>query len=240
MTVSGSTDYNPAAVSIITNARRLLGINAEEESLEANELTIGLEWLTMLLKDWQVDPELGTWLKTEGAMALVSADKDYVFGAGGSFTTVPFEISSIRVSYNGGNEIPMRQMGRDEYFNLPNKTSTGFPTCYFYDRQRDSGMLYVWPVPGDNNYDIAFTYRRRIMDTDAGTDSLDIPPEWMWAVTNNLAVNLIPTCGRGGTPEATQIVMEAGKSLAKLKNFDESNDGGEIQFVPVVRGRRYG
>lgn len=230
MAVSGSTDFNNTAVEIIEDARRLLGIHAEEEPLEAHELVTGIRFLTMMLKDWQVDPDLGTWLETEGALALTASTASYLFGSGGAFTTIPFEIVSIRISYDGGNDIPMTPLGRKEYFDLPNKTTTGHPTQYFYDRQRDSGTLYVWPVPSDNNFDIAFTYRRRIMDVDAGTDNLDIPPEWQWAVVNNLAVLLIPVTGTGGTPEAAQVITQADVSLGKLKSFDISNDGGSVMM----------
>lgn len=229
MAVSGSTDANQTAVQIITHARRQLGIHAEEESLQAHELTTGLDLLTMMLKDWQVDPDLGTWLETQGTLAL-TATASFLFGAGGAFTTIPFEIVAVRVSKSGGNEIPMTRLSRADYFDLPNKTSTGYPTQFFYDRQRDSGTLYVWPVPADTTYTITFTYRRRIMDVDAGTDNLDLPPEWQWAVVNNLAVLMIPIYGRGGKPEAAQVITQADVSLGKLKAFDIANDGGSIMI----------
>src|SRR5687767_12785726 len=107
MAVSSSTDANQTAVTIITDARRLLGVQAEEESLQAHELDTGTRFLTYMLKDWQVDPDLGTHLETEGVLALADSDGSYTFGAGGDFVTVPFEIVSIRISHDGGNEIPM-------------------------------------------------------------------------------------------------------------------------------------
>lgn len=237
MAVSGSTDQNSTAVTILEDARRLLGIHAEEESLANHEKDTGLRFLTMMLKDWQVDPDLGSWLETQGTLAL-TATASFLFGSGGAFTTIPFEIVAVRISKSGGNEIPMTRMSRADYFDLPNKTSTGTPTQFFYDRQRDSGTLYVWPVPADATYTITFTYRRRIMDVDAGTDNLDLPPEWQWAVANSLAVQLIPVYGRGGTPEAAQVITQADVSLSKLKAFDISNDGGSITIARDPYDRR--
>lgn len=228
MAVSGSTDFNPTAVEIIEDARRQLGIHAEEEPLEAHELQTGRRHLTMMLKDWQVDPDLGTWLETEGSLSLVASTASYLFGSGGAFTTIPFEMVQVRISYNGGPEIEMTPLSRQDYFRLPNRATTGSPTQFFYDRQRDSGTFYVWPVPSDNNYDITFTYRRRIMDVDAGTDNIDIPPEWTWSVVNNLAVILTPMYGVGGTPESAQVITQAEVSLNKLKAFDISNDNGSL------------
>lgn len=230
MTVSGSTDAVSTAVQLIEDARRLLGIHAEEQPLAAHALATGTRFLTMMLKDWQVDPDLGTWLETEGTLTLVASTPSYVFGAGGSFTAVPFEIVDARI--NRTTDIPMTRLSRQQYNALPNKTSTGFPTQWFYDRQRDNGTLYVWPSPDAAAGTFKFTYRRRIMDVDAGTDNLDIPPEWEWAVVNNLARMLIPTSGRGGTPEATQVLAEAASTLARLRAFDISNDGGSVMIGP--------
>jgi hypothetical protein len=94
----------------------------------------------------------------------------------------------------------------------------------------------VWPEPDDSDYDLTFTYRRRIMDVDAGTDNLDLPPEWEWAIINNLAVLLIPVYGRGGSPEAAQVITQAEMSLSKLKSFDVSNDNGSVM---IERDRNY-
>ncbi len=228
MTVSNSTDANQTAVTLVEDARRLLGIHSEEESLQAHELQTGIRFLTYMLKDWQVDPDLGTWLETEGTLALTISTATYLFGAGGAFTTIPFEMVDIRISHSSGNEIPMTKMSRKSYNALPNKASTGYPTQYFYDRQRDSGTLKLWPVPIDGNFTIAFTYRRRIMDVDAGTDNLDIPPEWQWATVNNLATILITPYGRGGTAEAAQVITQADTSLRHLKAFDIANDEGSV------------
>jgi hypothetical protein len=228
MAVSSSTDLKSTGTEFVTNARRLLGISAEEESLQSHELTTGLYFLSVMLKDWQSDPDLGTHLETEGSLTLSDSDGSYTFQAAGDFTTVPFEIKQIRISHDGGNEIEMTRISREDYYRLPSRTTEGFPTQWFYDRQRDGGTLYIWPEPDDALYDLTFTYRRRIMDMDAGTDNIDLPPEWEWAVVTNLAKTMIPIYARAGTPEAMQVVVDAETSLAKLKAFDIANDGGSV------------
>lgn len=243
MAVSGSTDFKSTAVTIIEDARRLLGVHAEEEPLQAHEQVTGLRWLTRMLKTWEADPDLGTWLLTEGTLALVASTASYLFGAGGAFTTVPFEMTdSIRI-YRGGSNVPMTRMTRQDYYALPNPDNTGFPTQWFYDRQRDSGTLYVWPSPDTTAGTLKFTYRRRIMDLDAGTDNFDLPPEWEDAIAYNLAMRLIPVYGRGGTPEAQQVIAMAQSTLAALKASDIHDDEGSLFVGPddrdPYRGRRY-
>lgn len=238
MAVSGSTDFASTAIELISDARRVIGIHAEEEPLANHEAETGRRILTKMLKAWEADG-VGSWILTEGTMALVSADKDYVFGAGGSFVTVPFEITQMRVSNDGGAEIEMTQLSREDYFRLPNRTSTGFPTQFFYDRQRDNGTLYVWPTPASNDYDVTFTYRRRIMDIDANTDNFDLPPEWEHAITYNLAKLLLPIYGRSGSPQAKDIQIEAATSYLTVKSFDTAVGNGSIMVEPDYDYRSY-
>jgi hypothetical protein len=235
MAVSSSVDFKSTMTELLTDARRLLGINAEEESLSSSELSIGLRFATKMLKAWEADG-IGSWMLTEGTMTLVASTASYAFGAGGAFTTVPFEIVSARIT-RSGTDLPMYRMTREEYQSLPNKTTTGYPTQFFYDRQRDDGTLYVWPSPDTTAGTFKFTYRRRIMDLDSSADNFDLPPEWEEAITYNLAKRLLPVYGRSGTPEAAQIKEDALTSYMVLKSWDASSEEGSLIIEPGDRRR---
>lgn len=231
MPVSSSTDFSSTGAQIVADALSKMGILAEEEPLQNYELERGLRVLTQMLKGWEADG-IGNWHYTEGSLTLVDSDGSYVFGSGGSFTTVPFEITQVRVSHDGGNEIEMTRLSREEYYRLPNRTTEGYPTSFFYDRQRDEGTLYIWPEPDDSLYDLTFTYRRRIMDMDAGANNLDLPPEWEEAVVNNLAERLLGPYAMLENPVAAKIIKDAATSYAIVKNFDIGEGQGSIFILP--------
>jgi hypothetical protein len=232
MAVSSSTDFKSVGTELVAGALSRLGVLAEEEPLQANELERALRLMTQMFKTWEAKG-LGGWLHTEDGFALVSADKDYVFGSGGTKTYVPFSISQVRVSYNSGNEIPMqRYEGRQAYYSIPNRTSSGYPTTFFYDRQRDSGTLYVWPVPNNNDYDITYTYRRRIMDMDLGAENTDLPPEWEEAIELGLAKRLIGPYAKAGQPIAAKIMQDADEAFNALLDFDTAEEEGSVFMVP--------
>ncbi len=113
MAVSGSTDFKSTAVELLEDARRLLGIHAEEEALAAHESATGLRFLTKMLKAWEADG-IGSWMLTEGSFSLVQSTASYLCGSGGAFTTVPFEIVSARIN-RGGNDLPMLRLSREQY-----------------------------------------------------------------------------------------------------------------------------
>lgn len=231
MAVSNSTDARSVATVLIEDARSLLGINADEEPLQAPELERGKRFLTRLFKHWE-GQGIGSWVYTEDTLTLVSGTESYVFGSGGTKTYIPFEITQIRIN-RGGNDLEMTPFdSREDYFAMPNKTTTGYPTQWWYDRQRDSGTLYVWTAPDTTAGTLKFTYRRRIMDIDAGADDYDLPPEWEKAIVENLAEMLIGPYGVADSAEAKKVMRDAPISFALIKAWDFASGSGSVSIVP--------
>lgn len=235
MAVSGSVNFARTANELVVDALELLGVKAEEEPLQAFELERGMKWLNYLLKGWQTDGVMA-WTLTEGSFALVASDADYVVGSGGTFTTVPVDIVDMRITRNSV-DLPMIRLSREDYYAIPNKTVTGYPTQWMYDRQRDGGTIYVWPAPDSTGGTLKFTYRRRIMDMDASTDNFDIPQEWYTAIVYGLALKLTPIYGKSGTPRAAEIRQEAADSYDSVRAFDLDEGESSIFVIPNTYAR---
>ncbi len=231
MTVSSTTTFALTVAELVTEARGLLGIQASEEPLQAHELTQGIRALNMMLKAWQADG-VKTWTLTEGSFALVQGDVDYVIGAGGSFTTVPLEITDMRITRNS-QDLPMNRMSREEYFSLPVKDSEGYPTQYFYDYQREGGTFYVWPAPDGTASTIKFTYRRLMMDAGDGTNTVDAPAHWAEALAYNLAKRLIPYYPGVNQINAKLVLEMAASSYAIVANADVAEGLGSLTILPA-------
>lgn len=230
MTVSGTTTFSMTVSEIVTEARGLLGIQAAEEPLEAHELQQGIRTLNMMLKAWQADG-VQAWTLTEGTFTLVQADADYVFGAGGTFTTVPLDITDVRITRNS-NSIPMFRLSREDYYALPLRTNQGYPTQFYYDRQREGGTFYVWPAPDSGLGTIDFTYRRYIMDAGDGTNTLDLPTEWYEAITYNLADRLMPYYPGISPVSKQKVETRAAAAYFSVKGFDTGEGMGSISITP--------
>lgn len=106
-------------------------------------------------------------------------------------------------------EIPIAFESRKDYFGMPDKTSTGQPIQAYFSRQRDNGIMYLWPTPSTSEYVINFTYERPLEIISLGTNNLDIPNYWYEAFINNLALRLIPKLG------CTQIRAAMIQQMAK-------------------------
>lgn len=230
MAVSNSTDFNRTSHDLIVMAREKIGIHAAEEPIANEEIVSARRHLNAMLKAWAAGGVSFTHM-TEGSLTLVQADKDYVFGSGGDFTTVPVDITDVRITRDS-IDLPMIELSREEYYALPNKASQGRPTQWFYDRQRAGGTLYVWPVPDASAGTLKFTYRRVIYDMDANADDLDLPQEWYEAVVYGLADRLAENYGLTQTAAGQRVAQKAQMALQEIKEFDTGEGAGSLRIMP--------
>jgi hypothetical protein len=147
-----------------------------------------LSELNLMLKAWQ-NSGYNLWTYTSGSLALTTA---------ASYTLSParpLRILNARFKESAtASEIPMWRMTRDEYDELPNKTTTGTPTQFYYDKQREAAKLYIWPVLSSATAQtIEYTYERELEDLTATSDIVDVPGEWWEATMYNLAARLMET-----------------------------------------------
>ena len=192
MTTSGTTAYTMTALEIIDKAFHRLGKASEGESLTARMYSDGLSSLNLLIKG----PMLGTmehlWTKTERSLTLVADTAAYVL------TPKPGRVTSVRRRLTVGTDytdIPLYEMSRQEYFDMPVKTSSpSIPVNWYYDPQSTTGTLYLWPAPSSQSitdgYSLQLTYLRRIEDMTSTSDELDMPQEWIDGVVWLLADSL--------------------------------------------------
>ncbi len=235
MAVSNSTDFSMTALEIIKAARMKIGIHASEEPLADHEAVEGRRTLNMMLKAWQADGVTATF-ETEGQFNTVHGQSAYSFASGGDFTTVPINITDVRIA-RGGADLSMAELSREEYLAIPLKTTQGYPIQWFYDRQRENGSLYVWPAPDSTAGTLKFTYIRRIMDMDSNTNNIDLPQEWYEAVIYNLADRFAEDYGLVNTETAIKVSAKAQIAYETVKGFNTGQYRGSIRIVPATSSR---
>ena len=131
----------------------------------------------------------------------------------------PLKIISAR-RLNAGNEIEMKMLSREEYFNLSNKTSTGTPVQYYYDPQQGTGTVYLWPTPDSVDHTINYTYLDELEIISANTETSNFPQEWMEYLVYGLAVRIAPLYGIQVSNEILAVYTEA-KSM--LEGWDQDD-----------------
>ena len=140
----------------------------------------------------------------------------------------PLSIVECSRKDSSNNEVTMNPLSKQEYEDLPNKTTQSTPINFHYDPTLNNGTFYIWPAPDTtaaSEYTVDIVAHIPTSDMDNSTDDIDFPNEWLEAITYGLAYRLAPSKGLNrGEREALRIDMQMALDLAK---------GGDEEFLSV-------
>jgi hypothetical protein len=146
----------------------------------------------------------------------------------------PFNVFSAARQSESLIDVPMKPLSYQNYFELPNKSGSGTPVEYNYDRQLGFARISVWPVPQNVKSLMKITYAAKIEDLDSTDNNPDFPQEWYDPLVLNLAVKLAPAFGKNTAPAFADLRQQAAESLDLVLRFD--NEQGSIYFQPDSQG----
>lgn len=139
-------------------------------------------------------------------------------------------IDARRYNMDSAIDVPLGEMDRLEYQDMPNKTTTGAVNSFYYDRRENTlGYVYLWPAPATVNEAIKMTVAMPIEDFTAAGDDADLPQEWIRAVEWGLADELadeydVPE------PKRSRIERRAAQYLQDVNWYER--ELVSIEFIP--------
>lgn len=203
------------ARDIIADALRKIGVVAMDEPMTADQADHGLRAMNRMMKAWQ-NRGYNLWSAAEVSLPL-SASASF------AFEMRPMSVESVRLR-RGAIDTPMQEMTRQEYHALPLKTSVGTPTCYYFDRQRGTATLYIWPVPASPlGQSLQVLCTRELDDQTDLSAAPDVPSEWWDALVYGLAARLADDF----SVNAPNVIARAEEELRLALAFDRE---GSVYF----------
>lgn len=238
MARSMSSNFSVVGEQIIKDALRCIGAIAQGENPTGTEMTDGRRALNMMMKTWmggqnEFAPGLKMWQRTQSAgIDPGSAKISYTIAPTGAdlTLTVPVSIPAMNAKDSGGNETPLESMTEADYFKIGNKTNTGIPSKFYYERGFEIGTVYFDLVLSDTTYTFPFTYLREIYEIDDADDDIDFPVHWYEALKYHLAIRLAPEYEK---PVSQDLKDLANLTLAQAQTFyPENTESADIYFQP--------
>jgi hypothetical protein len=103
---------------------------------------------------------------------------------------------------------------KEDWAGITIKDLSSIPAAVFYDSAFPIGQLYFWPVPIANEYQLHIVVKASLPVYATPDDDLGLPPEYLDAVVNNLAVRIALASGAQINP---LLLAEARASLNTIK-----------------------
>ncbi|MEN6440528.1 MAG: hypothetical protein ABFD97_18295 [Syntrophobacter sp.] len=236
-----TADLSVTGKQIVEAAMRELGALASGEPATPEELQDGLQALNLLVKSWMgpnnlLAPGLKIWQRTRTTLTLLEQNSFSVkLVTGDLLIDPPISILSATLRNTDGEDLLiLTPMSLAEYQAIPNKSVTGTPSRFYYERGITEGTIYLDCIPSDTTMTIPLVYLRILNDFDEldGSDPPDFPQEWFRPLKFNLAVDLYPeypTC----TGDRFKIIAALAQStLAQANMFAPDNGDPVVYFEP--------
>ena len=224
---------------LITFVLRASGINGVGQTPLAEDSNTGLDFLRMLMSQWQRKRWL---IWNEAEISVVSTGANfYTIGPGQDFDTArPDKVHAAwcrMQPFAGPNPVDIHLgiiEAKEDWAGITIKDLHSIPSAVFYDSSWPVGRVYFWPVPPASHYELHLVVKATLPTYTTLTDPLNLPPEYMEAVMWSLCVRLQMAYGLPARPDhvaamkqAMNVVMMANSQIATLS-------------MPAALGRRGG
>jgi len=174
MTVSGSKDFELDVADYIEEAFERCGL----EVRTGYDLKTAKRSLNLMFADW-ANRGLNQWTIAQRNFTVTENDGDVDLG------TDVIDILSLVVRRDG-TDYALDRISRDEYLNIPTKSTTGRPTQFFVDRQINP-VLKMWPLPDNSTDVVLYNALVRMDDADNYVNTLQLPFRFYPALAAGLA-----------------------------------------------------
>lgn len=192
------------------------------ETLPAHVWSVAKDHMNGFLKLLQTQGP-NEWRKAQQSVTLVASTATY------TLTTRPDKVAVVLYRDANSRDRPMKRWNRNEYLNIPYKTSTGLPVMYLIERAVSSTSLTLWPVPDASAAlgTLVVDYERVINDVSLPADALDLPQEALDPFTDILAARLA-TSFRIENRSAEEVKQRAVGAMNEFLGYDREES---VTFV---------
>jgi len=214
MATSGSRDFDLDVADIIEEAYERCGL----ELRTGYDAKTARRSLNLMFAEW-ANRGINLWTVKQGTQSLTAGTATYAFNA--TFTDL-LEV----VLRRDGTDFDLNRISRGEYLSIPNKTTQGRPSQYYYNRQT-TPEINLWATPDSSSDTLVYYYIQRIEDADALVNTTDAPFRFLPCIVAGLAYYL----AMKKAPERIQLLKSVYEEEFQ-RAADEDEDRVPLKLQP--------
>ena len=145
-------------------------------------------------------------------------------------TLLPDVVDVLEIVLRRNNtDYEVQRISRGDYVTLPNKTTQGRPSQFWFDRQINP-VINLWAVPENSTDQIIYYYVQRIEDADNLVNTTDMPFRFYPCMVAGLAYYL----AMKRAPERLQLLKSVYEEEFQ-RAADEDEDRVPLKLQPSIR-----
>ncbi len=221
MAFSGTKTFALDIADTIEEAYELAGL----EQRTGYDARTARRSLNIMFADW-ANRGVNLWTIEEVSLDLVQGTNQYTMNA------YDIDILSAVIrdsSTSPSTDIEIDRIGRQEFLNIPNKTTQARPTQYFVDRQI-TPVINIWPTPDSANYKLVSYRIQRIDDVNTSAENPEVPSRFIPCMVSGLAYYI----ALKKNPQKAGILKQQYEQDFKLA-ADEDRNRASLMLTPSRR-----
>ena len=217
MATSGSRDFNIDVGEIIEEAYERCGL----EVRTGYDARTARRSLNLMFADW-ANRGINMWTVEQGTITLTQGQ------AAQTLTADVVDVLEI-VLRRSNTDFEVERISRGEYATLPNKTTQGRPSQFWFNRQIDP-VINLWAVPENSTDQLIYYYVQRIEDADALVNTTDMPFRFYPCMVAGLAYYI----AMKRAPERIQLLKSVYEEEFQRAS-DEDEDRVPLKLQPSMQ-----
>jgi hypothetical protein len=221
MATSGTRTFNLDVGELIEEAYERCGL----EVRTGYDARTARRSLNLMFAEW-ANRGLNLWTVVQETIPLVAGTAAY---------TVSEDHADIleMVLRRGGTDFEVERISRGDYFLLPNKTTQGRPSQYYYDR-KVAPVINLWQVPDNSTDQLVYYYVQRIEDAGSLQNTTDMP----WRFYPCMVAGLAYYLAMKRAPDRLQLLKGIYEEEF-ARAADEDEDRVSLRLQPSARYLRF-
>jgi len=217
MTTSGSRDFNIDVGEIIEEAYERCGL----EVRTGYDARTARRSLNLMFADW-ANRGINMWTVAQGTITLTQGQ------ATQTLTADVVDVLEV-VLRRSNTDFEVERISRGEYATLPNKTTQGRPSQFWFNRQIEP-VINLWAVPENSTDQLIYYYVQRIEDADALVNTTDMPFRFYPCMVAGLAYYI----AMKKAPERIQLLKSVYEEEFQRAS-DEDEDRVPLKLQPSIQ-----
>ena len=219
MATSGTKTFQLTIADTIEEAYELAGL----ELRTGYDAEAARRSLNIMFADW-ANRGVNLWTIEQVTTSLTAGTNSYTLNS----YDIDIVSAVIRqVDNSTTTDLQLTRIGRTEYLNIPDKSSTGRPTQFFLDRQT-TPVVKLWPTPDSvATYSLIANTIQRIDDVTASAQDPEVPSRFIPCMASGLAYYI----AMKKNPERVGLLKQQYEQDFKLA-ADEDRNRASLHLVP--------
>ena len=217
MTVSNSRDFNLDVGEVIEEAFERCGI----EVRTGYDARTARRSLNLMFAEW-ANRGLNMWTVKQGTVTLTQGQAEE--------TLLSDVVDLLEVTLRrSGTDFTIDRISRGDYVTIPNKTTQGRPSQFWFNRQI-APVINLWAVPENSTDQLIYYYLQRIDDADTLVNTTDMPFRFFPCMVAGLAYYI----AMKRAPDRVQMLKSVYEEEFQ-RAADEDEDRVPLKLQPSIQ-----